>query len=211
MRNSTVTAVRSFGRIGRDFHARGWVLGTSGNFSAVISRDPLRLAITASGVSKGGIQRKDVVVIGPEGKAIGKAVGRPSAEALLHLAVTKTRGAAAVLHTHSVWSTILSESHAAEGGLALTGFEMLKGLEGVGTHDHTEWIPILENSQDIPGLARTVRATLLEVPSLHAFLLRRHGLYTWGADIAQATRHIEILEFLLEVTGRLQAAERRTQ
>ena len=209
MRSSTVIVARSFARIGRDFHARGWVLGTSGNFSAVISRDPLRLAITASGVSKGGIQRKDVVVIGPEAKAIGKAVGRPSAEALLHLAVAKTRGAAAVLHTHSVWSTMLSEAHAGDGGLALTGFEMLKGLEGVGTDDHTEWMPILENNQDVPGLARTVESALLEFPSTHAFLLRRHGLYTWGADIAQATRHVEILEFLLEATWRLQTAERR--
>ena len=206
MRNSPVGIARSFERIGRDFHARGWVLGTSGNFSAVVSRDPLRLAITASGVSKGGIQRKDVLVIGPEGKAIGKVVGRPSGEALLHLAVAKTRGAASVLYTHSVWSTTLSEVHAAEGGLALSGFEMLKGLEDVGTHDHKEWIPILENNQDIPSLARTVESALLEFPSTHAFLLRRHGLYTWGEDIAQAMRHIEILEFLLEATGRLRAA-----
>jgi ribulose-5-phosphate 4-epimerase/fuculose-1-phosphate aldolase len=27
-------------------------------------------------------------------------------------------------------------------------------------------------------------------------------MYTWGADIAQARRHIEIFEFLLECLGR---------
>jgi ribulose-5-phosphate 4-epimerase/fuculose-1-phosphate aldolase len=36
----------------------------------------------------------------------------------------------------------------------------------------------------------------------HGFLLRRHGLYSWGIDLAQAKRHVEILEFLLETVGR---------
>ena len=39
-------------RVGRGFYARGWALGTSGNFSVVMSHRPLRLAITRSGVSK---------------------------------------------------------------------------------------------------------------------------------------------------------------
>ena len=207
MRPSVSGVARSFSQIGRDFHARGWVLGTSGNFSAVVSRRPLRLAITTSGASKGAIGPKDVLLISSDGKVIGKAAGRPSAEALLHAVVAETRGAGAVLHTHSLWSTLLSELHGARGGLAISGFEMLKGLEGVRTHDHTEWIPILENDQDIPRLARIVEATLAEFPAAHAFLLRRHGLYTWGDDLAQARRHIEILEFLLEATARMQAAD----
>ena len=41
--------------LGRQFHARGWVLGTSGNFSAVLAADPLRLAITPSGADKGAL------------------------------------------------------------------------------------------------------------------------------------------------------------
>jgi len=41
---------------------------------------------------------------------------------------------------------------------------------------------------------------------VHGFLLRRHGLYTWGEDLAQAKRHLEILEFLLEVIGRTRDA-----
>ncbi|HSQ21036.1 MAG TPA: class II aldolase/adducin family protein, partial [Blastocatellia bacterium] len=42
----------------------------------------------------------------------------------------------------------------------------------------------------------------------HGFLLRRHGLYTWGNDITEAKRHVEIFEFLLEVRGRTHGAER---
>jgi methylthioribulose-1-phosphate dehydratase len=190
--------------IGRDFYARGWVLGTSGNFSAVLSREPLRLAITASGVSKGAIRPSDLLTIGPDGKIMGKAAGRPSAEAHLHATVARRRRASAILHTHSVWSTMLSELHASRGGLAISGFEMLKGLEGVTTHQHTEWLPILDNDQDMPRLATRVQATLEEFPAAHGFLLRGHGLYTWGDDLAQARRHVEIFEFLLETTGRMQ-------
>jgi methylthioribulose-1-phosphate dehydratase len=72
-----------------------------------------------------------------------QGIGRPSAETKLHLAVVRTRGAASVLHTHSVWSTIISDSHAADGGLTISGYEMLKGLQEVGTHEHDEWIPSL--------------------------------------------------------------------
>ena len=196
---------RVFREIGQDFYARGWVLGTSGNFSAVVSRKPVRLVITASSVSKGAIGSSDVLTIDGDGKPIGKPSARPSAETFLHLAVVRTRGAGAVLHTHSVWSTLLSDLHAAESGLTLTGFEMLKGLEGVRTHQHSEWVPIFDNDQDMVRLSQRVEKVLQERPGTHGFLLRGHGLYTWGDDLAQARRHIEIFEFLLETDGRMKA------
>jgi methylthioribulose-1-phosphate dehydratase len=200
----TLPAVaRAFHELGRDFYTRGWVLGTSGNFSTVVSRKPLKLLITASAVSKGDIRRGDVLTIDQDGVPLGRRAGRPSAETALHVAIVRSRNAGAVLHTHSVWSTILSELHAGDQGLRVSGFEMLKGLEGVMTHEHTEWVPILENDQDIPALARRAAAVLNEWPAAHGFLLRRHGLYTWGDDLAQARRHVEILEFLLETSGRM--------
>jgi methylthioribulose-1-phosphate dehydratase len=203
MKPTLHTVAREFQDIGRDFHRRGWVLGTSGNFSVVIATKPLKLAITASSVSKGHLQSGDVLVVGADGRPIARKAPRPSAETLLHVAVVRARTAGAVLHTHTVWSTMLSERHAEKNGLELTGFEMLKGLEGVRSHQHTEWLPILENDQDIPSLSRRVEAALLDRPDVHGFLLRGHGLYTWGEDLAQARRHVEILEFLLEATGRM--------
>jgi methylthioribulose-1-phosphate dehydratase len=47
-----------------------------------------------------------------------------------------------------------------------------------------------------------VEAILTEQPNVHGFLIRRHGLYTWGRDLDEAKRHVEILEFLFEVIGR---------
>src|SRR5712692_10249403 len=107
MRSGLPAIARAFRDIGRDFHVRGWALGTSGNFSARVSRRPLTMAITASAVSKGAVGIADVVVIGPHAKIVGKRRGRPSAEALLHVTVARLRGAGAVLHTHSIWSTNL--------------------------------------------------------------------------------------------------------
>jgi methylthioribulose-1-phosphate dehydratase len=193
--------------VGRRFYARGWALGTSGNFSAVVSRHPLRLAITSSAVNKGELRPADILECDEQGATVGRRIGRratsprrPSAETLLHIELAR-RGAGAVLHTHSVWTTVLSDRHASEGGFAIEGYEMLKGLRGVASHEHREWIPIFPNDQDMPKLARAVAGTLDLQADAHAFLLCRHGLYTWGDTLAEAERHVEILEFLFEAVG----------
>jgi methylthioribulose-1-phosphate dehydratase len=195
-------AARQLAEIGRRFDARNWVLGTSGNFSVVLGRSPLRLAMTRSGLPKGELTYDGIVEIDAAGTLLGHGIGRPSAETLLHLEIARGRGADAVLHTHSIWSTLLSDRHASAGGLAIAGYEMLKGLEGVSTHEHREWIPILENDQNMERLALRVRQVLTEHRACHAFLLQRHGLYTWGETLPQAVRHVEIVEFLLEAVGR---------
>ena len=184
--------------LARQCHARGWALGTSGNFSATVSRDPLRLAITASGVDKGTLTAGEIVEIDAHGTLLTGS-GRPSAESSLHLAIVRARRAGAVLHTHSIWSTIISGD---EDGVAIEGYEMLKGLDGVTTHEHREWLPVFENTQDWAARAPEVDGFLAEHPDTHGFLIRRHGLYTWGRDLAEARRHLEVFEFLFEVMGR---------
>lgn len=202
MEEQFLILARQLTEVGLRFDHRGWVLGTSGNFSALISRNPLRLAITPSGASKGELTSNDILEIDEHCVVVNARAGRPSAEALLHLEIVRQRGPGAVLHTHSVWSTVLSERHSPNGGLAIEGYEMLKGLEGVSTHAHREWLPILDNDQDMERLAHAVREVLSSQPACHAFLLRRHGLYTWGETLPQAVRHVEIVEFLLEAIGR---------
>ena len=188
--------------VAKGFHARGWLLGTSGNLSAVVQREPLRLAMSPSGVDKGELRPEQLLAIDENARIVSAHGGKPSDESLLHLRIVKERGAGAVLHTHSVWNTILSDVFAAGGGVTINGFEMLKGLQGVRTHEHTEFLPIVENSQDMSALAELVGKTLNEHQAAHGFLLRRHGLYSWGQTLAEAKRHIEILEFLLETMGR---------
>src|SRR3954471_21189525 len=146
--------------VARGFHARGWLLGTSGNLSAVVQREPLRIAMSPSGIDKGELRPEQVLSIDEVARVVGENGGKPSDESLLHIRIVKDRGAGAVLHTHSVWNTILSDLYADDGGVKIEGYEMLKGLQGVRTHEHAEWLPIVENSQDMPVLAETIGATL---------------------------------------------------
>ncbi len=210
MSDSFTEIAAELASVARGLHARGWLLGTSGNLSAVVQREPLRIAMSPSGVDKGALNATQLLSIDENARIVSQHEGKPSDESLLHIKIVKERGAGAVLHTHSVWNTILSDLYADDGGLTITGYEMLKGLQGVRSHEHSEWLPIIENSQDMPALAERVGETLKKHQTAHAFLLRRHGLYTWGATLAEAKRHIEILEFLLETVGRTQRLREST-
>lgn len=183
----------------RRLDARGLTPGTSGNFSVVLDAD--RLAITASGVDKGRLDTSQLVTVDRAGRVIA-GTGTPSAETAIHLELVRARAAGAVLHVHTVWNTLLSLRYAAEGALAISGLEMLKGLRGVTTHEHREIVPIVPNAQDVPRLAAEIRRTVDADPGCHGILIAGHGLTTWGADLAEALRHVEIFEFLFEVVGR---------
>lgn len=195
---------RSLAEIGSAFHQRGWSLGTSSNFSVVVERDPLRLLITASGKDKGRLGAEDFVVVGEDGKAVDPDHPKPSAETLLHVVAARHAGAGAVLHTHSPWATVLSDLYAHDKGISIEGFEMLKGLEGIATHEHSKWLDIFPNTQDIPRLAEQVKDRLNGAgkPLEHGFLIQKHGLYAWGRDLDEARRHVEVFEFLFEALGR---------
>lgn len=196
--------VRGLQQTGALFYERGWSVGTSSNYSVIVSRDPLRLVLTASGKDKGHLGPHDFVLVDDRGRAVDSAAPKPSAETMLHVVLGRLPGVGAVLHTHSVWGTVLSDLHAAEGRLRLAGYEMLKGFAGVSTHEYATDVEIFENTQDIPDLAGRVAERLADAqrPLKHGFLIRRHGLYTWGRDLDEARRHVEIFEFLFEVVAR---------
>ena len=183
----------------RNCYARGWVPATSGNFSV---REGSRIFITPTGLDKGTLTPEDLLEIDMSGAQIaGK--GRPSAETSLHTVIYRERVMArAILHVHTIWNTLLSGKFLAIGHVPLHGYELLKGLAGVGTHEHTERVPIIENTQEYAPLADHLSKVLIADLDAHGVLLSRHGLYTWGESVAEARRHLEALEFLFEVEGR---------
>jgi methylthioribulose-1-phosphate dehydratase len=206
--NREENSLRDFGHIGKQiidiaslFYSRGWLFGTSGNLSAVLNETPLRIAITGSGLNKGKLDLSGLIAIDGDGNII-KGNKKVSSEADLHIAVIREMHAGSVFHTHSIWSTMISRRFLKDGGIVIGGYEMLKGLDSVRTHEHSEWIPIIENSQDMKTLSATVTVLLREHPEIHGFMLSGHGLYTWGKTIEEAERHVEVMEFLLEVFGR---------
>jgi methylthioribulose-1-phosphate dehydratase len=190
--------------VGQMFWQRGWSVGTSSNYSVVLSREPLELLVTASGKDKGRLTRGDFVRVNEAGRPNCDGQPKSSAETLLHVVAAQQPGVGAVLHTHSVWSTVLSDHFYPEGGFELSGYEMLKGLEGIATHETTARVEIFDNTQDIPSLAAQVRQRMNDAsdPLQYGYLIRRHGLYTWGRDLEEARRHVEIFEFLFECVVR---------
>jgi len=183
-------------------HHRGWCDGTGGNFSCRLSSDPLELLMAPSGVDKGSVEPSALIVVDQQGDVI-EGNGRASAETLLHLEIYRQRAAGAVLHTHSQAGTLLSAHYgppASAGGavnhLELDDLEMLKGLEGVTSHEQRIAIPVLANDQNLKRLSAAAASHLAQAPQ--GILIAGHGLYAWGQDLAQARRHLEILEFLLE-------------
>jgi methylthioribulose-1-phosphate dehydratase len=202
-----IEALRDVGTL---FYHWGWSLGTSSNYSIVLSHEPFRLLLTASSKDKRRLGPGDFVIVDGDGQVLEATAQKPSAEAMLHVTLGKQPGVRSVLHTHSIWATVLSDLHAPDGGLAIERYEMLKGLSGVTTHDHRQWVEVFDNTQDISALAKRVQQRLsdAESPLRHGFLIRGHGLYTWGRDLDEARRHVEIFEFLFEVVGRRMALER---
>jgi methylthioribulose-1-phosphate dehydratase len=176
---------------GQFFHQKGWVPATGGNFSAKLADN--RLLITASGWHKGELDETAFLECDFHGHVLTQ--GKPSYETGLHTALYRWQPAlGAVLHTHSVANTVLSRRLEA---IVLKGYELLKILPHIRTHDVEVVIPIFENDQDIARLAATVDAYLRQHDN-PAYVIRGHGLYAWGDSVAQCRHRVEALEFLFE-------------
>jgi methylthioribulose-1-phosphate dehydratase len=180
---------------GQFLYARGWSPATSSNYSVRLSASEALL--TVSGKHKGQLGIDDVLATDLAGNSLepGK---KPSAETLLHTQLYRCRPeVGAVLHTHSVNATVLSRLTAADH-LVFEDYELQKAFSGVSTHESQVQVPIFDNDQDIARLAGKVQPWLDQHPDCSGYLIRGHGLYTWGAKMTDALRQIEAFEFLFE-------------
>lgn len=200
-RGAPLTARRVFeagGRLAAEsarFNGFGWMRGTSGNLSEVVSRDPLRLAVTASGLDKGELAASDIAVVGADGAPVGVEGVTPlvpSAEAGLHARVAALTGADAVVHVHALSAVVAA--HHWPGGVRLRDVETLKGI-GRLAHDDEVVIPVIRNSQDMVELGDRFEEAF--DPRTPAVLVASHGLYAWGGDLRRARHVTECVEWLL--------------
>lgn len=186
-------ARRALIEVGAAFHARGWAPATSGNFSTRLGDG--QIAITASGRHKGRLAEGDIMGIDLDGRATEG--GRPSAETPLHLQLYRLYpDIGAVLHTHSPGGVALSRAFPGASSWTIEGHELIKALPGQTTHQARVVLPIVDNSQDMEVLAAAVAPSLSTNPPPPAYLIRGHGLYAWGCDVAEAERVVEALEWL---------------
>ncbi|MEN2508802.1 methylthioribulose 1-phosphate dehydratase [Stutzerimonas stutzeri] len=190
---------------GRFLYGRGWSPATSSNYSARLSS--AEALLTVSGKHKGQLTPDDLLAVDMDGRSLedGK---KPSAETLLHTQLYRWRPEiGAVLHTHSVNATVLSRLCLSDS-LVFADYELQKAFSGVATHESQVTVPIFDNDQDIERLASRVQPWLDRHPDCVGYLIRGHGLYTWGAQMRDALRQIEAFEFLFECELKMRMLQR---
>lgn len=190
---------------GRFLYGRCWSPATSSNYSTRLSAD--QALLTVSGKHKGELGLDDVLATDLDGNSLepGK---KPSAETLLHTQLYRWKPEiGAVLHTHSVNATVLSRMTLADS-LVFADYELQKAFSGIATHESQVLVPIFDNDQDIARLAAKVQPWLDEHPDCVGYLIRGHGLYTWGPRMSDALRQVEAFEFLFECELKVRAITR---
>lgn len=186
----------------RAYHQKGWSPATSTNYSFRTEVDSKNLFVSRSGIDKSQFQPEDFICVDFEGNPTPEFAGiKPSAETLIHCVLydlfPETQ---VILHSHSVYSVLMSQQF--EHEIAFEGYEIQKGFAGQTTHENEIHIPILPNTQDMNEFASWMRASKDRFEN-HCFVIRNHGTYAWGKNLFEAKRHLETLEYLLEVRWRL--------
>ena len=175
--------------------AKGWAPATGGNMS--VRQDDKFCLLSESGKDKGALTRDDFIQVEIANNNVPSG-RKPSAETGLHTLIYRLfPDAGAVLHTHTVNSTVLSRVEKS-AALTLQGYEMQKTLAGQNSHLDSVSVALFDNDQDIEALAERIERFAAAQPLRYAFLLRGHGLTCWGRDVNEARRHLEGLEFLFQ-------------
>lgn len=211
----SISARQTLVEVGQWINSQGWCPATGGNFSLKINQSPktsgleensapptvspARYLVTASGVHKGNLNLTDFLEVDLEGRPLTSSpTARPSAETLIHVALyALDPEIGAVLHIHSLANTVLSLAEPSDR-LIVEGLEMQKALRGNTSHAEPLSLEIFNNTQDMTALAVEIETRWRASGGLKwGLLVRGHGAYVWGRDLAEARRHLEGVEFIL--------------
>ena len=181
----------------RSLAQKGLTPATSTNYSFRL-KETEHVAVSRSGVDKEKFTDQDMILVDLQGMVVAPSGAKQSAETLLHTMIYRNFDVGSILHSHSVLSTVLSKVYREKNGIHFQGYEVLKGLNGVESHEESVFLPIFPNSQNMGYLSQLVESYLLENRRTYGFLIEGHGLYAWGKDIKEAKRHLEVYEFLFQ-------------
>jgi methylthioribulose-1-phosphate dehydratase len=190
---TTEDAGRLICDLAKSFYDLGWVSGTGGG---ICIRDGERVIIAPSAVQKERMDPSQMFALSLDGEIVSRPADpalRPSECSALFLKAINLRNAGAVIHSHSmhaVMATLLFDDE-----FSISHLEMIKGIAGMQYHDRLV-VPIIDNTARECDLAGALEEAILAYPATHAVLVRRHGVYVWGADWIQAKTHAECYDYL---------------
>ncbi|GGS73239.1 class II aldolase/adducin family protein [Streptomyces violaceus] len=156
----------------------GLVVGTSGNVSVRVGDIVL---VTPSGVPYDRLAPDDVTGVGLDGRQVLGALV-PTSELPMHLAVYRTTGARAVVHTHAVHATAVSTL---VSELPLIHY-MAAALGG----------PVRVAPYATYGSDELAENMLRALADRSGCLLQNHGTITYGATLDQAYDRTAQLEWM---------------
>lgn len=166
-------------------HARGWISSTDGNVSVRMGHD--RILITPSGIHKGFMAERDLIVIDMEGNLIAGA-GKPSSEMRMHLTCyTERPDISAVVHAHPTMSVAFSLA-----GIKLAKCLLPEVVFTLGSIPTAEYAP--PTTEQVPESIKKY------IKEFDAIILERHGSVTVGRDIFDAYNTLERMEHVAEMT-----------
>ncbi len=171
-------------RIGKALSDKGFVVANDGNLSIRLPYD--RILITPTGVRKGEMTEKDLLLVDLEGNVLEGGL-QPTSEIRMHLALYKhSPEIGAVCHAHPVFSTAF-----AVAGRALDVPLTCESVMNLGS------VPLCPFA--MPGTDDVPKSVEPFIDGNCAVLLANHGVLTWGTDLDQAFDRMESVEMLAKI------------
>ena len=166
-------------------YEKGLISSSEGNISARLGAD--RILITPSGLHKGFLEARQLLIVDRDGQQIGPRVGavrdlKPTSELPLHLEVYKERrDVNTVVHAHPPATIALSIAGIPMAECLLPEVIVYLGL-----------IPTAVYAA--PGSAEFAKAVRQLISNHDALALERHGAVTVGATPMEGFMRMEIVE-----------------
>ncbi|MEG0377277.1 MAG: L-fuculose-phosphate aldolase [Eubacterium sp.] len=162
----------------------GLTKGTGGNIS-ILNREEGLFAISPSGIDYFETEPEDIVVMNLKGEIV-ESNRKPSSEHELHrIFYTDRDDATAVVHTHSVYSTVLATLR--EGLPASSYLVAFSGYD-VRCAEYASY-----------GSMELAKNTFEAMKERNAAFMANHGLIAAGSDILNAFNIVEQIEQCAEV------------
>lgn len=185
----------------RLFYTQNWVTGTGGGMSI---RQGDHIYLAPSGVQKERMEPHDLFVMScKSGEYLCRPDNyNPSACTPLFLASYRLRDAGACIHTHSQAAVMISLLF--DDVFEISCIEQIKAIPKVTEPGNLSFfdklvVPIIENTAHEEDLTPDLETAITQYPMAPAVIVRRHGIYVWGANVWKAKVINEALDYLMEL------------
>lgn len=186
----------------RVMNTQGHNPATSGNYSLRSKINSEIALVSESGIDKSKFTEENFLPLNYNSRQILEShtnTGRKSSdETDIHLSIYQITRANCVLHSHMLDSLLFADLFPDKEFATIKNLELLKGFNGIQTHELEIHIPIFNNTQDIKNLAEKIKPAILSQPNSFGLLLRGHGVYVWGESVEEAKRHLEVFEYIFK-------------